>query len=157
MWSAPALTWLRILQLHFFQTQWDIRVVWGKRVIIGHVDPAPDLGNSKVIPMVLSLAQWRSAEQLGNSDSWEPSQSPADPRCSSLPLSLQLFPLSLFSFTISTPRPSVEKTGKAVFQLWNSCFRQLLLSPSPPYPRCSPSCVKMSELCKWYYKVWRAG
>lgn len=82
----------------------------------GHVDPASDLGSSKVIPMVLSLAQGRSAEQLGNSDSWEPSQSPADPRCSSLPLSLQLFPFFLFSFTISISLPSVEKTGKAAFQ-----------------------------------------
>lgn len=116
----------------------------------GHVDPASDLGSSKVIPMVLSLAQGRSAEQLGNSDSWEPSQSPADPRCSSLPLSLQLFPFFLFSFTISISLPSVEKTGKAAFQFWNGCFRQLLLSPSPLYPRCSQSCVKMSELCKLY-------
>lgn len=67
-----------------------------------------------------------------------------------VPFSLFLsssFPLSLFSFTISTFLPSVDKKKnvKAVFQLWNGCFRQLLLSLSPAYARCSQSCVKMSE------------
>lgn len=66
--------------------------------------------SSKAIPMVLSLAHWRLTEQLGNTDSWEPPQSPTEPRCSSLPLS----PLSPFSFTISISSTTVEK-------YWQSC------------------------------------
>lgn len=62
---------LRILQNPFLPLS-DIEAVWGNRVITGHVNPAPALWSNKVIPMVLSLAQWRSAEQLGYTDSWEP-------------------------------------------------------------------------------------
>lgn len=47
-------------------------------------------------------------------------------------------------------RKKKKKTGNAAFQLWNGCFRQLLPSHSSAYPRCSQSCVKMSELSKWY-------
>lgn len=129
----------------------------GNGKITEHEAPAPDLGNSKVIPMVCSLAHQRLMEQLGNLNSWEHPRSPTDPRCSFLPsVPTFLSCASFFFIHCLSLSPMCEKknkkktTGKDSFQLWVGCFRQLLLSPSFRYCRCSQSYTRMSESCKWH-------
>lgn len=124
----------------------DIRTISGETVITGHLNSFPDLGSRNEFSYSSLWHREGSSGQLGNSDSWEPPQSPADPRC--------LFPILssssclFFSFTISVSVPSAEKK---LARKRSSCKMVVFanyFSPLPRHPRCSQSCVKMSELCR---------
>lgn len=104
-----------------------------------------ELQNGRAAKSFPWFCLWHSE---GQENSWEPLQSPADPRCSYLSFFSPALSLHLFSSSISlrlSPVKEGEKkqTGKAVFQLWNGCCLPIAFPP-----RCSQSWVKMTKLCK---------
>lgn len=142
IWNSPA------------SNEEDIRTISGETVIKGHLNSFPDLGSRKEFSYSSLWHREGSSGQLGNSDSWEPPQSPADPRC--------LFPILssssclFFSFTISVSVPSAEKNWQGSVPVVKWLFSPITSLPYPRHPRCSQSCVKMSELCRWYEQIWIA-
>lgn len=100
VWSELTLTGLIVFckpTLHKYSEKWG-QSLQGMKIHL-----------QKVIPTrYRSLAHWRSTEQLGNTDSWEPPRSPTDPRCSPVP------PFPAISFTCRVSRsPSLSP-----FPMW---------------------------------------